>query len=209
MNGKLSDNANWVLAIIIVIAIVVGSLGIGFFVVLNGSPLLLHVPVNWHGYQANQVMADYCRVIRYLQCWPRQLHVYELPISGSALKHFADVKSLVKWLQVLTVFSLLICWLGLRYEKKNYQLWRLVILLQQVLLLLGVMVGMLCLSFNDSFIIMHHLLFRNNYWVFSSKTDPIILLLPVSFFAKLFVVWMIIAAIILLGCWYWIKKCLN
>lgn len=209
MTGKLSDNANWVIAVVIVLAIIIGSLGIGFFVVLNGSSIFLHVPANWHGYHGERVMSDYHGIIRYLQWWPGQLHFHELPISKSALKHFADVKLLVEQIQLLTPFSLLIWWLGLRYEKKNYQLWRLAILFPCMLLLFSVIIGMLCLSFNDSFIIMHQLLFRNNYWVFSSRTDPIILLLPVSFFAKLFISWMLIAVMIILGCWYWTYKRLN
>ena len=38
------------------------------------------------------------------------------------------------------------------------------------------------LSWDFTFIIMHKLLFRNDLWIFDSYSDPIILILPDTFF---------------------------
>lgn len=209
MIGKLSDSLNWWISLLAVLVIVVSALGVGFFLALNLSAIFIHVPAEWHGYQGNQVMADYQRIIKYLQWWPSSLRFHELPSSAHAMQHFADVKLLVERIQCLTVVCLLVALVGSWYEKKNYQLWRLVILFPRILVLLIVIVGMLCLSFNDSFILMHQLLFHNHYWIFSSKTDPVILLLPVSFFIKVFVMWIAFALTILLSCWYLLVRKLN
>ena len=209
MSGRFSDVVNWLLALLVVCALFIACIGISFFLTLNISALFLHVGNVWHGYVGSQVMADYRRVLTYLQWWPAGLHFQTLPMSRHAALHFADVKRLVVELQALTLISLLTSGFGIYYAKKNYQLWRLAVLFPRVLGLLLVICLMLYLSFNDSFILMHHLLFHNSYWVFTSRTDPIILLLTPSFFAELFACWSVLSLVASALCWRRIIKLLN
>lgn len=202
MNGKFGDGLRWFCAIFCILAIFLSVSGICFFAVLNLSPLLIHVGPRWHGYSGAGVVADYHRIVAYLQWWPMPLDFKELPISHHALIHFADVKRLIVIGQWVTLISVIVSITSVMYQKKNYQLWRLIILFPRLMVLMIVIVGMLALSFNDSFIMMHHLLFQNSYWVFSSKDDPVILLMTTSFFAKLFIVWGVSTLAILATIWW-------
>lgn len=209
MNGKFSESLRWLEALICLSAIFIAVFGIGFFAALNLSPLLVHVGPHWHGYSGAGVVGDYQRILAYLQVWPMSLEFQELPISQHALIHFADVKRLVVVAQWLTAISLVISVVGVNYEKKNYQLWRLIILFSRFMILLVFVVGILVLSFNDSFIMMHHLLFHNSYWVFSCKDDPVIMLMPTSFFAKLFIMWSTGSIAVLAIIWWWLNKSIS
>lgn len=209
MIGKLNDSINWWLAFLVVFCVVLFCMSVAFFAMLNLSVLLIKSGSNWHGYSARGVVADYWHIIGYLQWWPKNLHMSTLPISEHALRHFADVKRIVIRLQLLTVFSAMATLIGLWYEKKNYQLWRLVVLFPVIMILLLVVIGCLALSFNDSFILMHHLLFNNQYWVFSAKTDPIILWLSFKFFENLFLLWMLFSSLLLYLFRHWLSKMIN
>ncbi len=175
--------------------------------------LFLHVGNVWHGYVGSQVMADYRRVLTYLQWVPAGLHFQTLPMSRHAALHFADVKRLVVELQALTLISFLTGGFGIHYAKKELPAMAAGSSFSTCIsFIIGYLldaVSMLYLSFNDSFILMHHLLFNNSYWVFSSRTDPIILLLTPSFFAKLFACWSVLSLVASALCWRRIIKLLN
>ena len=69
MSGRFSDVVNWLLALLVVCAVCIVCIGISFFLTLNISVLFLHVGNVWYGYVGSQVMADYRRVLTYLQWW--------------------------------------------------------------------------------------------------------------------------------------------
>jgi len=65
-----------------------------------------------------------------------------------------------------------------------------------VILLPSLVGAAVALNFDAAFVIFHQLFFKNDFWLFDPATDPIILLLPDTFFLHCAV---IIVLIVLLG----------
>ena len=62
-------------------------------------------------------------------------------------------------------------------------------------------------DFNQAFILFHKIVFRNDYWIFDYRTDPVITILPEAFFMHCF--FMIISIVIIISlCLYgiYLKK---
>lgn len=65
------------------------------------------------------------------------------------------------------------------------------------------------LDFNDAFVIMHQLLFSNNYWLIDYTKDPVIWIFPEKLFEQLLIAILVIIAVlnaIFLIIYEWYKK---
>lgn len=132
-----------------------------------------------------QLVAGYRSLRNYLLLpW---VHTYHLPVrqSQAGMQHFAEVKVLVGHLEVLTlvllVLSIFIC--ARLHQTHGWWQWYLPSYWLLMLVLAGIM--LVGLNFNQSFIEMHHVLFRDLTWEFDPKYDPIILALPEGYFSLL------------------------
>jgi len=109
----------------------------------------------------------------------------ELPdytLSDAAKLHFADVSALFHKVEIATiVFGVLVLVLTLSLNKLKWYRYRFIG--SMVTLILPVAAGILILLFWDKlFLGFHKLLFGSTYWAFDPETDPIIQILPDSFF---------------------------
>jgi integral membrane protein (TIGR01906 family) len=52
-------------------------------------------------------------------------------------------------------------------------------------------------DFDRAFVLFHKIAFRNNYWIFDARTDPVINILPENFFMHCFI--MIVCIVIILS----------
>lgn len=112
-----------------------------------------------------------------------ELHFPDLPSSHEALIHFAEVKRIFLLLQLIGVVCLLFLIPLLVLQKRRHAFPRCLRTCALTTLLLPALVGgAIALSFDRAFVLFHQLFFRNDYWLFDPSTDPIILLLPDSFF---------------------------
>lgn len=120
-----------------------------------------------------------------------------LPMSNSAEIHFAEVKNIFSFVQLLCVFSLIASFiLGFIKIKKRQPTFLLITF--YISLFAPIVLGVLLLFNWDSFFLaFHKLFFNNDFWIFDPKTDPIISLLPDTFFLQCAV--LIIAIIFLLS----------
>jgi integral membrane protein (TIGR01906 family) len=154
----------------------------------------------------NEIKANYDYLITYLtQNNKEEFNLPTLPSSSNGKIHFKEVKLVFHKLNVMLLFSILISIIGIiiskRYKKVDYLITSsIVLLIIPIMLLIPFL-----LNFDKSFTAFHHIFFRNDYWLFDIKYDPIINILPQAFFfhaAILIITLITINSIIL---WYLYK----
>lgn len=135
------------------------------------------------GLNKSELKSNYSYVITYLtQNTNEEFNLPTLPSSIHGKIHFREVKVIFDKLKVMLLFSTLISVIGIMINKKRktakYLLTSSIFLIIiPVLLLIPFLV-----NFDKSFTTFHHIFFNNNYWLFDIKLDPIITILPQSFF---------------------------
>ncbi len=120
-----------------------------------------------------------------------------LPSSATGISHFEEVKVIFNLFFVM-LFAAPVFLAGLIYlqHKRNSHSW--LLHAPVVACVLPLVVGIACsVDFSRAFVIFHKIMFRNDDWIFSPYTDPIILFLPERFFLLCAV---IIVLTVLAGC---------
>ena len=209
MNGKF-EFIQWGRAILLTLLSLVVAISIALFIVVNISPFFITIPKHLLGLSASELIADYGSVIKYIQLpTQRVLELRYLPIAPSAVHHFEDVRHLILLNEAVMVGSLPLLVFGLKKQKRQNQLWRLILPFQMLFILLLFSGFMGITNFDVLFIKFHYLFFSNMDWLFDPRTTPIILLMPEKFFTVLFGLWLGFSLIILLLIWGWIKLMLS
>lgn len=148
-----------------------------------------------------EIKANYDYIITYLmQNTKEEFNLPTLPSSYNGKTHFKEVKIIFDKLKLMLLFSTLISIIGIslnkRYKKTDYLLTSSIILIIiPIILLIPFLI-----NFDKSFTTFHHIFFKNNYWLFDIKYDPIITILPQDFFyhcAILIIFFIIMSSIIL------------
>ena len=135
------------------------------------------------GMSIAEIKENYDALIRYNQVWFRgTLSFPSLPMSREAGIHFAEVKRIFDGIQILCVLSFFLSlFFGIRSLRRGSRAF----LRTAGVLTLAIpsVLGILVLFFWDRFFILfHQLVFRNTYWLFDPVTDPVILILPDTYF---------------------------
>ncbi len=148
-----------------------------------------------------EIKDNYDYLITYLmQNTKEEFNLPTLPSSDNGKTHFKEVKTIFDNLKLMLLFSTLISIIGIalnkRYKKIDYLLTSSIILIIiPIILLIPFLI-----NFDKSFTTFHHIFFKNNYWLFDIKNDPIITMLPQDFFfhcAILIISFIIISSLIL------------
>lgn len=141
-----------------------------------------------YGLSADKLTANYRQLMAYLNFpWVAKLQMSDFPISVNGAAHFADVKRLFLWAWGLLVLTVPWALVFLRRLRQRRQL-DLLKYPAEIGAILPVIVALIAsLNFDQFFITFHHLFFRNSNWLFDPNTDPIILVLPESFFGHCFI----------------------
>ncbi|MCT8976322.1 TIGR01906 family membrane protein [Clostridium sp. CX1] len=105
-----------------------------------------------------------------------------LPSSKEAAIHFQEVKSLFIKLNYILFSSAIVSAAGIYYMKKYRDFSPLKWCSIMIWLSFIVLSGTFYINFDKSFNFFHKVLFNNDYWLFSPKTDPVINILPQEFF---------------------------
>lgn len=132
------------------------------------------------GYTKEQCIENYDVLIDYnLIGGPEVLEFPDMQMSEHGRIHFEEVKAIfvpAQWISCagILLFILLMC----RY--KSYS-WLRVSVLTAAAICAAVLAAVL-IDWEWAFETMHAIFFRNDYWIFNSKTDPIIKILPDTFF---------------------------
>ncbi|WP_100488737.1 TIGR01906 family membrane protein [Sporolactobacillus pectinivorans] len=157
------------------------------------------------GLSYRRIVDNYNYMIYYLlNPMPQPFHLPSLAYSVHGRIHFEDVKRIFTFIDILLIATLLINVTGFWIKIKHRDYYFLKTAAIALAFFTIVPLIAFTLDFNDSFIIFHKIFFRNNYWIFNAATDPVITILPETFFlhAALLVLGIIILGIIALTVFY-------
>ena len=137
-----------------------------------------------YGLSFQQIKENYHTLIQYNSpFYFGILQFPDLPSSREALIHFAEVKILFMDIYLFFVASALSLWILLPTQYHNKTLGDALKFSAGMMILLPALVGgAIAINFDRAFVLFHEIFFRNDFWLFDPATDPIILLLPDTFF---------------------------
>lgn len=156
------------------------------------------------GLSVSRLMTNYHQLLGFLELpWIHHLNMMDFPTSPSGLQHFIDVKHLFLLNNVILIVTIIPAVIFTVRLVRHRQAW-LFIRTFQIAAVIPVFFGLLMLvNFNGFFIAFHKVLFRNSDWLFNPQFDPVINVLPESFFAQCFVMaFGLFEIVMVLGIWY-------
>jgi len=112
------------------------------------------------------------------------LSLPSIPVSSDAQQHFKEVKRIFVAIQISGIIAILLSIVFILMRRKVG--WRMLVGGGIIAVALPVITGTLYLTsgWDRFFIQFHDLLFNNDLWLFDEELDPIINILPESFFMK-------------------------
>ena len=139
--------------------------------------------VETSNFSNDEIVDNYNYVIDYLQSPMKDNFILpSIPYSKASQIHFHDVKAIFNLLDLLFIITGALSIIGLYINIKNksytFFKWSSNMLLALPTLLLVAFAT----NPDSAFTIFHKIFFRNHYWLLSSKTDPIIKIMPQKFF---------------------------
>ncbi|MDD3174262.1 MAG: TIGR01906 family membrane protein [Herbinix sp.] len=132
-----------------------------------------------------------------------------LAASRSGLSHFAEVKNLFTDFYIIGAMALILGIIIMVKKSKNKDYNYLFVSAITAIVLPIILGFFMSLDFDRTFILFHKLFFNNNNWLFDPITDPVINILPDTFFmhcAILILLIVILFSIIFLTVYFLKKK---
>ncbi|WP_283678661.1 TIGR01906 family membrane protein [Lentilactobacillus sp. Marseille-Q4993] len=194
----------------VVVCLILAVISLAIFITVNSVWLFqinigpLHLVADT-GVSKVKLIDEYKNIIWYLQnpVQHGELQLSYFASSVDGIKHFADVRNLITVNNIVMIITVPTVLYQLDQFKKNSQIWMLlnpIRIGEVVLMVLGVV---LFFNFNQVFIGFHELLFRNDYWIFDPNKDPVINMLPDTFFFECFLLFIGISVALLATVHIW------
>lgn len=164
----------------------------------------LNIPAT-SGYTSDVIKANYDVLIDYnFLLYRGELNFPSLEMSEAGRIHFREVKVIFDAVQIIFIASGVLAIAGsvIKLKRRNYGYLKLAGIFTIALpVLLG---GIIAVNWSFFFVKFHELFFNNDYWIFSSETDPVIKILPDTFFmhaAIMILALVVFCAVISLVCY--------
>lgn len=135
------------------------------------------------GYSEEEIRQNYDALIDYNMAWEDETLVLPtIPMSENGRTHFAEVKDIFDVFKYLAVICGILGSLGIWYmqRKKMYLYLKMTAVVACGLPLVLGFFAAVC--WQQLFTWFHKLVFDNEYWIFDYRKDPVILILPDTFF---------------------------
>ena len=144
-----------------------------------------------------EIRANYDELIRYNSIFTREpLEFPTLAMSDNGRIHFEEVKNIFVAVQVLLGLSFFSLAIG-GYKKLKQQKIQFLKIAAVISVAIPFLIGaLIALNWQSFFIIFHEIFFDNDYWIFDAFTDPVITILPDTFFMHCAIM---ILSLVLLG----------
>lgn len=128
------------------------------------------------------------------------LNLPDFAMSVAGRIHFQEVKTIFEVIQVSMLISGIISIILLikRFKEKEYRFLRLTGII--TILIPSILGFLVAIDFDQAFIIFHKLFFRNDFWIFDYQPDPVITILPETFFMHCFILIVLIIVVFALLC---------
>ena len=130
-----------------------------------------------------QIYQAFTTICHYLSIFVgAPLKVPYFTLTKHTLIHFSDVKHLFIIFQLYVPISVAALIVLIRKALKDREIMflKLTVIVTAVILIVFAFLGLS--DFSSAFVLMHQLLFRNNYWLIDPIKDPIINIFPEEFF---------------------------
>lgn len=145
------------------------------------------------GYSEEEIRENYDVLIDYnLSFGSERLEFPTLAMSEPGRIHFEEVRDIFNLFKYMAIAGVIVSIAGILFciHRKEYKFLKLTSILAVALpTVLGTLVA---LNWDWAFVAFHHLAFNNDYWIFDPATDPVITILPDTFFLH--------CALMILGC---------
>lgn len=146
--------------------------------------------VNITGVSGGNLMSDYSTLVNYLQNpFMKTLKFENFVMSPYGEIHFYEVKRIFTLLIIIALIFIIVNLLYVivcKVKNQKYFMRKIIGNLNSgsniLIMFFIVLVSAYIIDFSKAFIIFHKIFFRNNYWVFDEKMDPIINALPEDLF---------------------------
>ncbi len=139
------------------------------------------------GLTRTQLFHNYHQLLAYLDLlWIKELQLPDFPSSSSGTKHFYEVKRLFLFNYAVLLVTFVPSLRILKQLYRQKMTWLFIRPIQWTALVFGLLLFLMAIGFERFFIYFHQILFRNTDWLFDPATDPIINVLPESFFMQCF-----------------------
>ncbi len=135
------------------------------------------------GYERQVIIENYDALIDYNSpFFSGELKFPTLPASASGLQHFSEVKNIFVSFYYIGLASLVAAIGIILYKKRKRDRSYLLVSSITVLVVPAIAAIGCAINFDAAFVIFHKIFFRNDYWLFDPATDPVITILPDTFF---------------------------
>ncbi|OUQ04675.1 hypothetical protein B5E92_13020 [Erysipelatoclostridium sp. An15] len=153
------------------------------------------------GLDAETIKENYRILINYQSIFYQgTLNLPDFVMSDSGRIHFEEVKRIFEAIQVMMVISGLIS-IPMTIKKIKEKEYRFLRLTGLITIIVPTVLGFLAaLDFERAFILFHQIVFRNDYWIFDYRTDPVITILPETFFMHCFMLIVVIVCLLAIIC---------
>ena len=175
---------HWVLSVLLMLFII--SVAVTF--TLHFKPLYYHdikaLDIEGtSGYSYDVIKRNYDAMVDYNSLFgPDKLEFPDLAMSEGGRIHFEEVKVLFNKFEVCAIITGIISLILIIFMKRKHEYRYLKytsIITVAVPAVLGLLIG---LNWEKAFVTFHHMFFNNDYWIFDAETDPVITILPDTFF---------------------------
>lgn len=196
----------------VTILCVLATLSGAIFIAVN-SVWLFDLNIGWlkldtiNFLSAQQLHADYVRMIKFIQFpWIQEFKLHYFISSANGRHHFNDVRRLILLNHLILLVSYPMLIKTLANLKKERLQWLVLIPIKIIGVITLVVASLAAIDFEAVFISFHKLFFKNSDWVFDERTDPVINMLPGTFFAECAVLIGVIFMLQLLIIYWWSKR---
>ncbi len=190
-------------------------ISVAVIITINFRPLyyldvkLLNIEAS-SGYPKEEILDNYNTLIDYSSpFYSGSLQFPTLEASEAGLQHFKEVKDIFTAFYILAAVSLAAAAAIIVYKYKKRDISYMQVSSLTAILLPTLLGALIMLNFDKAFVVFHQLFFDNDLWLFDPATDPVIKILPDTFFlhcALLIILLVILGSIILFVAYHFLKK---
>lgn len=159
------------------------------------------------GYDRQVIIENYDALIDYNSpFFSGGLEFPTLPASASGLQHFSEVKNIFVSFYYIGLASLIAAIIIILYKKRKRDRSYLLVSSITVLVIPAIAAIGCAINFDAAFVVFHKIFFRNDYWLFDPATDPVITILPDTFFLHELIVIILFVVLGSLGLFLFSRK---
>ena len=142
----------------------------------------LDIPA-YSGYSRDIIVENYDVLIDYNSIFgPKTLDFPSLAMSESGRIHFEEVKAVFNFFEITAIVSGVLSVLGIIYKRIKKESGYLLLAGILTVGIPAVLAAFIAMNWDKVFVLFHKIVFNNDYWIFDPSTDPVIMILPDTFF---------------------------